>query len=149
LSQLQHDLGEIVQVGEGILVDQMGQPVYYEMLLNQDEYSYIVRNGLYAANTQLPFAQQHGIKLPTGITADGPTGAIEIKAAWKVMSAAELAEQPPRFHTRPAVIHDGTEVTVGLVGLHIYQRLGGFHQGVWATFSHVDNSPLVGQTPVP
>jgi hypothetical protein len=140
--RLKHDLGDTVQVDGGTLVDQAGQPVYYEMLLNQDEYNYIVRNGLYAANTQLAFAQQHGIVLPTGATSDGPTGSIEVKAAWKIMSPGDLATG--RFHTRPAVLVDGAQVTVGLVGLHIYQRVGGFDQGVWATFSQIDNSPSSG-----
>jgi hypothetical protein len=143
LDHLKHDLGETVQVCGGTLVDQTGQSVYYEMLLNQDEYNYIVRNGLYAADTQLAFAQQHGIVLPTGATSDGPTGSIEVKAAWKIMSPGDLATG--RFHTRPAVLVDGAQVTVGLVGLHIYQRVGGFHQGVWATFSQIDNSPLGAQ----
>jgi hypothetical protein len=142
LDQLKHDLRETVQVGDGTLVDQAGKPVYYEMLLNQDEYNYIVRNGLYAAETQLAFAQQHGIVLPTGATSDGPTGSIEVKAAWKIMSPGDLATG--RFHTRPAVLGDGAQVTVGLVGLHIYQRLEGFDQGVWATFSHIDNNPSSG-----
>jgi len=143
LDRLKHDLGEAVQVGGGTLVDQTGQPVYYEMLLNQDEYNYIVRNKLYAAHTQLAFAQRHGIVLPTGVTRDGPTGSIEVKAAWKIMSPSDLAAG--RFHTRPAVLVDGTQVTVGLVGLHIYQRVAGYHQGVWATFGHIYNSPLEGQ----
>jgi hypothetical protein len=140
LDHLKHDLGERVQVGGGTLVDQTGQSVYYEMLLNQDEYNYIVRNGLYAADTQLAFAQQRGIVLPTGATSDGPTGSIEVKAAWKIMSPGDLATG--RFHTRPAVLVDGAQVTVGLVGLHIYQRVEGFDQGVWATFGQIDNSPL-------
>ena len=140
LDQLKHDLGPTI--GDGTLVDQAGKPVYYEMLLNQDEYNYIVRNGLYAAETQLAFAKQHGIVLPTGATSDGPTGSIEVKAAWKIMSSGDLATG--RFHTRLAVLGDGAEVTVGLVGLHIYQRIEGFDQGVWATFSHIDNNPSSG-----
>jgi hypothetical protein len=146
LDHLKHDLGDTAQVGGGTLVDQTGQSVYYEMLLNQDEYNYIVRNGLYAADTQLAFAQQHGIVLPTGATSDGPTGSIEVKAAWKIMSPGDLAAG--RFHTQPAVLVDGARVTtVGLVGLHIYQRIEGFDQGVWATFSQIDNSPLEGTQP--
>jgi hypothetical protein len=140
LDQLKDDLG--ASIGDGKLIDQAGKPVYYEMLLNQDEYNYIVRNGLYAAETQLAFVQQHGIVLPTGATSDGPTGSVEVKAAWKIMSDGELIAK--RFHTRPAILGDGAEVTVGLVGLHIYQRIEGFDQGVWATFSHIDNNPSSG-----
>ncbi len=142
LDRLTHELRGTVQGDGRPLVDQAGKPVYYETLLNQDEYSYIVRNGLYAADTQLAFVQQHGIVLPTGTTSDGPTGSIEVKAAWKIMSKGDLDTE--RFHTRPAVLGDGAQVIVGLVGLHIDQRVQGFDQGVWATFSHIDNNPSSG-----
>jgi hypothetical protein len=58
------------------------------------------------------------------------------------MSQGDLDSE--RFHTRPAVLGDGPQVTVGLVGLHIYQRVERFDQGVWATFGHIDNNPSSG-----
>jgi len=138
----QHALDQINQAFGGQLFDQNGQPVYYEMLVNQDLYNYIVRYRLYAADSQLRHALQNGIKLPSGRSEDGETGTIEIKAAWKIMSAAELAQRPLRFHTMPAVLNGHHEVTVGLVGMHIHQRIAAFPQGVWATFGQIDNSPL-------
>ncbi len=138
-------LSTIHQTGGGILVDRAGKPVYYEICLNRDEFNYIVANKLYDAEAQLALARRDGIVLPAGPTRDyGPIGAIEIKAAWKVLTPAELAERPRRFHTAEAVLDDGTLATVGLVGMHVNQRVTGFTEGVWASFLQIDSAPLAG-----
>ena len=86
-----------VQADGGILIDRTGKPVYYEVRLNRDEFAYIVANKLFDAEAQLAFAREHGIVLPTGPSAQyGPVGAIEVKAAWKVLTPAEATERPPR-----------------------------------------------------
>ncbi|HEY1059291.1 MAG TPA: hypothetical protein VGE55_11235 [Limnobacter sp.] len=136
------NLTETQQAGGGVLVDQNGQTVYYEMLMNQTEFNYIVNNTLYEANAQNAFAKSTGIELPTN--------AVEVKPAWKVLSAAELAAKPVRFHTAQALLPgQSTPVTVGLVGLHVLVMPDNstFEQGFWATFQQVDNAPLQGSTP--
>jgi hypothetical protein len=143
-------LSEKTQVGGGILVDQTGQDVYYEIALNQSEYEYIVTNKLYDANAQYTFASTQGVGLPLGSTSTNPqtSGAIEVKAAWKVLSPAELSANPVRFHTAQALLPGATQpVTVGLAGLHIAQRAENMYQLVWATFSQIDNAPPFGPTP--
>jgi hypothetical protein len=141
----EHRLSTIHQTGGGVLVDRAGKPVYYEIRLNRDEFDYIVANRLYDAEAQLAVARREGIVLPAGPTRDyGPIGAIEIKTAWKVLTAAELAQRPRRFHTAEAVLEDGSRVMVGLVGMHLNQRVTGFTQGVWASFLQVDSAPLAG-----
>ncbi len=133
------------QAGGGHLVDHAGKRVLYEMLINRDEFNYIVENRLYDPQAQLAFAKAKGIVLPAGASPRyGPVGAIELKAAWKVLSAEELAQRPRRFHTAEAVLGDGSRATVGLVGFHLNQRVAGFAQGVWATFVQIDSAPLVG-----
>lgn len=134
-------LKDTVQAGGGVLYDQGGQPVYYEILMNQASFEYIMGNGLYDADQQYHFAANQGLALPTG--------AIEVKAAWKVLSASELAANPVRFHTAQAVLPDSqTPVTVGLVGMHIFQMpSAAFNQGFWATFAQADNAPLAGSSP--
>lgn len=130
-------LSETQQAGGGALYDQNGQVVYYEMLLNQTEFNYIVNNQLYQAQTQNQFAQKVGIELPTN--------AIEVKAAWKVLSAQEASAKPLRFHTAQAMVPgSNTPVTVGLVGLHVMVMPDNntFEQGFWATFQQLDNAPL-------
>jgi hypothetical protein len=133
------------QTGGSVLVDRAGRPVYYEMLINRDEFAYIVAHKLYDAAAQRAFANRHGIALPAGPTPEyGPIGTIEIKAAWKILSAAELAATPRHFHTAEAVLQDGARVTVGLVGMHLNQRVTGFTQGIWASFVQIDSAPLAG-----
>ena len=136
-------LNSITQAAGGTLYDLNGNPVYYEVAMDRDEYEYIVQNGLYNANTQITFAQTTDIVLPSGQTKYGQNGALEVKAAWKILTAAEI--KSGRFHTVQALI-PGTSavvpvpVTVGLVGFHMY--LPNIGQGVWATFAQVDNAPL-------
>jgi hypothetical protein len=49
-----------------------------------------------------------------------------------------------RFHTSPARIQGSQQpVTVGLVGMHIFQVIKAFDQGAWATFVHVDDAPML------
>jgi hypothetical protein len=130
-------LSEMLQVGGGVLYDQASQPVYYEMLMNQVSFDYVVGNALYNAQSQYQYANSTGIVLPPG--------SIEVKAAWKVLTAQESAAKPLRFHTAKALLPGGkTPVTVGLVGLHVFQMpSASFNQGFWATFQQVDNAPPV------
>jgi hypothetical protein len=141
-------LGKVHQAGGGILIDRLGKPVYYEMLMNRDEFTYIIVNKLYDAQAQLAFARSSGIVLPAGPTPQwGPIGAIEVKAAWKLLTEEERAQRPMRFHTAEAILEDGSTATVGLVGLHLNQRVAGFAQGLWATFVQIDSAPPRGARP--
>lgn len=132
----QKALDEFKQVGGGVLYDQNGQPVYYEMLINQINFDYIYSNQLYNAAQQNLHAAKQGIVLPSN--------AIELKAAWKVLSPQEAAP-PLRFLTAQALLPGSqVPVTVGLVGLHVFQMPSkDFAQGFWATFSQVDNAPTL------
>jgi hypothetical protein len=136
-------LDSIDQASGGVLYDLNGKPVYYEVSLNEDQYNYTVQNGLYNATTQATFGASNVIALPAGATSYGPTGAIETKAAWKILTPAEASSG--RFHTMMALVPGVTQpVTVGLVGFHIFQTLAGLSQGAWATFYQVDNAPVLG-----
>jgi hypothetical protein len=130
-------LDEIAQAGGGTLFDLNGYPVYYEVSMNEAQFNYIVQNGLYDANKQLAFAQNNVIILP-GST-ETAQAAVEIKAAWKVLTPAET--RSGHFHMVQALL-DGAQqpVTVGLVGFHFFLSNGG--QGAWATFAQVDNAPV-------
>lgn len=140
------DLSSIHQAfTDGWITAQNGQVTYYEVLLNIDEYNYIVANKLYDAGQQWQAVQAGtGIHLPDG-SAPGTVGAIEIKAAWlpltspaqytRFLTAAANVVDPSTGATRPAV--------VGLVGLHIIHKTQSAQQFVWATFEHVDNAPVL------
>ena len=142
-------LKSITQAGGGTLYDQQNQPVYYEIAMNADQYNYIQKNALYNAQTQLTFATSSTIALPGGKTEYGNESAIELKAAWKILTPAEIASK--KFHTAQAILPQtaavARPVTVGLVGLHIFQMVGASTQGMWATFAHDDNAPSLDMPP--
>lgn len=130
-------LDEIAQAGGGTLYDLNGNPVYYEVAMNEAQYGYIVDNKLYDANQQSSFAQTKVIALPGNTVGAGSS--VEIKAAWKILTAAEKSSG--RFHTTQALIQGSlTPVTVGLVGFHAFISRG--DQGGWATFAQIDNAPV-------
>ena len=132
-------LDETQQAGGGILIDQNGETVYYEMSMNETEFNYIVTNTLYEATQQNSFAKNTGIVLPPN--------SVEIKAAWKVLSPQEASAKPLLFHTTQATLpNNPNPVTMGLVGLHIMvvPSANNFNQGFWATFQHIGNAPLAG-----
>jgi hypothetical protein len=122
----------------------------YEILLNEDEFNYIVHNGLFNAGTQQSFVKSPGINLPDGTPAFsqyGDVGAIEIKAAWLELDDPSLYDD---FKTTVASVQypgdtEPHEVTVGLVGLHIIHKTALAQQFVWATFEHVGLNPTVQQ----
>jgi len=130
-------LDEIAQAGGGTLYDLSGNPVYYEVAMNEAQYHYIATNQLYDATKQASFAQTNVIALPGNTVGAGSS--VEVKAAWKILTAAE--KKSGRFHTVQAVL-DGsvTPVTVGLVGFHAFISRG--DQGAWATFAQIDNAPV-------
>jgi hypothetical protein len=135
-------LDGISQAGGGTLYDLNGNPVYYEVSMDKVQYDYIVQHQLYNAYKQVTFARDNVIILPGGVDAKTP-GAVEIKAAWKVLTDTE--KKSGRFHTIQALLGGSqTPITVGLVGFHAFIATGG--QGAWATFAQTDNAPI---QPVP
>jgi hypothetical protein len=81
--------------------------------MNKMQFDYITSNKLYNSNDQGAFIQKQNIALPVG--------SIELKAAWKILTPGEIASG--RFHTTRAYIAGLLQpVTVGLVGLHVFNR---------------------------
>jgi hypothetical protein len=130
-------LGDISQAAGGAIYDPSGNPVYYEVAMDEAQYNYIQQNGLYDANKQATFGQGNVISLPFGSTTTD--NSVEMKAAWKILTPAE--RKTGRFHTIEALIEGSkTPVTVGLVGFHVFIIRG--DQGAWGTFAQVDNAPV-------
>ena len=81
------------------------------------------------------------VDFPTDETGASGAGAIEIKAAWRIMTSDD---DTSRYFTQEAVIYDGSScetTTVGLVGLHIIRKVASSPKWIWATFEHEDNVP--------
>jgi hypothetical protein len=135
-----------LQAAGGVLTDQSGRWLRYEKLMNQDEYNYTIQNKLWSKAGQTAFknAGNTAINLPTG-----PTGAIEIKASWKVLTPAEISGK--RYFTTTATVYNTPNndpspgknpVTLGLVGLHIIHKTPQQTGFFWSTFEHVDNDTV-------
>jgi hypothetical protein len=144
--------GGIDQAVGGPLTDQNGRFVRYEKRVNMDEFNYLIANNLWNA------AGQGGatVSFPTGPNQNpgpcdggpcGPTGAMELKASWKVLNPQEIASK--RFYMRQAWVFNDeagdpspgkNPVTVGLVGLHIIHKTATQQTWFWSTFEQVDNT---------
>src|SRR5665213_1657258 len=152
--------GSIQEASGGWLTDRRGNLTYYEVHVDNDEYGYIIGNGLTRARNQVACANgPAGFSLPHGAGTTAATdyacngkvakygmnfGAIETKAAWIELpdpatwpnykiSVADI--YPPRGPVRHNVV-------VGLVGLHIIHKTPSAQQMMWATFEHVANDPV-------
>lgn len=147
----------------GWLTDQSGNQVWFERLTNRAEHEYITDPGnrlwTIAGQRNVATTASAGISLPSG-TQPGDSvqtwdqlGAIELKAAWRVLTGMSAAETA-RFHLAEAFIVDpstgdcSVEV-LGLVGLHIIHKTESFPNFAWATFEHVDNVPAAGHSEPP
>ena len=126
----------IRQAVGGWLTDQQGNPTYYSISVNEASYDYVTNNGFYNANT-----------VNAADAIDFPEGALEVKAAWRVLTSND---DHSRYHTMQAQVAEYDSkgaatgrthgAKVGLVGLHIVYRAPGFPQWSWATFEQVDNT---------
>lgn len=161
--------GDVLEAGGGVLVDQSGKVVQFDIRVNRTEWEFIVnQNDYWKTGTSLASLQpnlRRDYGLPPGDTPGGfPAakvseagkpgieGAMEVKAAWKELDDAEIAGGT--YFTRRFAIADPdlparggcAQRTMGLVGLHIlYQpALFGNPEWVWATFEHRGNVPTAG-----
>lgn len=161
--------GDVLEAGGGVLVDRNGRVVQFDIRVNRTEWEFIVnQNDYWKTGTSLAALKQNlrrDYSKPPGDTpggfpaaivsqdgAPGIEGAMEVKAAWKELTPAEIAGGT--YYTRTFAIDDPSlpkergceQRTMGLVGLHIlYQpALFGNPEWVWATFEHRDNVPTAG-----
>ncbi|WP_404423091.1 hypothetical protein [Thalassospira australica] len=163
-------LSAFVQSSGDILIDQAGNFILYDTRINDVAADYIRWNDLDTMQGRLAFAQSgQSVEFPMltlsagGKVADNSEllasdktwltpGAQLTKFAWRIMTDAADRK---RYYTRPARIAlaasdtlGGTpkclDVTVGLVGLHLVQRVksGNGDRWIWSSFEHADNAPL-------
>jgi hypothetical protein len=82
----------VEQAVGGVLTDQNGRFVRYEVRINQDEYNYLIKNELWSKDGQAKFTPP--VSFPDGPSEYGSIGAVEFKAAWKVLGEND---EPNRF----------------------------------------------------
>jgi hypothetical protein len=135
-------LRDMKQVVGGTLTDQHGHLARYEVRVNQTIFDAIVAKQYYNRAIQ---DQASAISLPTGV--------MEVKAAWREMTADDTQAIKARFFRRNAWVYTPASTPqpatcekgeVGLVGLHITQKTPKRPQWAWATFEQIDNVPPFG-----
>lgn len=127
-------LASVMQPVGGWLIDQHGNPTYYQIAIDKTSYDYVVANDLYNADVANEAKDL-----------DFPWGALEIKASWRILTGVD--DKSRYLHTTATVETydaDGktqgtTQATIGLVGLHVLNKPRGFPQWIWSTFEQVDN----------
>jgi len=134
------------------LTDQDGEIVRYEIKMNRDEFEYILKNDLWHRDgIEKIVTTGSGIELPAQKSAYGEVGAIEIKAAWRIIPETSRSYFEENYKVAHAKVFDPatggwTERDVALVGLHIIKKTPHSPQWVWATFEHRDNAPIEGDS---
>jgi hypothetical protein len=141
--------------------------VAYEAKVNRTEFDYANKNNLtkpdsgYTTLTNAPTKTrddlaQHGgicgtdpsiVSLPCGdaaVAGDAGEGAIEIKAAWRQLTAQEAVSgrfftQTVIFYTGPQFLANYNNAVYGLVALHIIHKTISFPAFVFASWEQVDN----------
>ncbi len=139
---------DIQQAFTGPLIDQNGEFVFYEIMIDPNETKYLCANSLYNINGQVAFAKANPnpkLNMPSGSSAIDDSGSFELKFAWRILKKGK--DDFSRFFTMPAVIMDQgpdgkqveRKVVVGLVGMHIGHKTASSPQWIWATFEQIDN----------
>lgn len=133
------------------LIDQSLNYAVYEVLFNQAQYNFIrgadsdPASWLYLVKN---LAAREPVSMPTS-TPPATQGALMVKAGWKILDPAK--DNPAHFYTVTAQVYDPLGKTcsaqsVGLVGLHLVQKLAAFPEWIWSTFEQVENVPASGTT---
>ena len=134
---------ETDQAFAGKLFDQNGEVVVYEVLMNKEEFDYVVENKLYNINGQLEFSKTNTeANFPKGNYEKGQLGATEIKLAWRILKDSD-PHKDRYFRDEGYIINETTgqpeKALLGLIGFHISQKTPTGKQWVWSTFEHIDN----------
>ena len=155
------ELDDFLNAARHPLIDRNNNFVLYEAKVNAEERDYICNNNLNSLVGQKVYTKNNVIDFPIAADSDG---AVEVKAAWRILAEEEMN----RFYSRrvtivvPAKNTHGKDdmripnIPVGLIGMHIVRKVKVFRDTtsksdrnrvtailpwMWATFEHVDNVP--------
>ena len=138
---------ENFQAFSGPLVDLNGKWVRYEVLVNHEEFDYLVDNELYNLDGQIAFSQKpvnNQVEFPVNV-GTSQHGAMEIKFSWKELGPGD--DRSRFYTTKVKVVTSEAQpqtktIDVGMVGMHISMRTESSPEWIWSTFEQVDNAPL-------
>jgi hypothetical protein len=136
------------------LVDQEGWYTLTHILIDPSEYRYIQGNGYFQGSKQASDYSKNGKLAPfprdgqgMGLPAWAQYGALEVKAAWRVLDPTEDQKIIPRYYTQWGYFMQPDGKTCqgptlfGLIGLHILRLTPSTGATwFWATFEQVDNT---------
>ena len=129
------------------LIDQNGNYVFYESILDPNQADYICKTGLLTRERREALARSHvGISFPVGTEGSNWSGSFSLKLAWKILDPTH-GDVFSRFYTVNARVLDLSstgrpvwrKVQVGLVGMHLVHKSQSAPERIWATFEQVDN----------
>lgn len=78
-----------------------------------------------------------GRDLCSDTSANLPSDLIEIKTAWRILSAGDDTSRYFTLETE----YEGASVLLGLIGFHLVQATPLHPEMIWTSFEHVDNNP--------
>lgn len=152
---------EPFQADDGVLESQGGSLVYYITMVN-DVYAYFLtgtkNGGITPKPTAFPTTQVELDKVVALASAHGTTFpdpealAVEVKSSWVEASTltstdgyiTTMATVPTYDTTDPKkwVPNGKKTVKLALVGMHVVGSTKGHPEMIWATFEHVNNTPV-------
>jgi hypothetical protein len=126
--------------------------VFYNLSVNQPAYNFITGCDLYKEQCGITLAPDLLNPTTTPIVdipvkypqLAFPEQSIELKTSWKILTPVELASN--NFYTTNGSVKSPeqeclTNVTLGLVGMHIVSKTPTHPEFIWATFEHKNNAP--------
>lgn len=125
------------------LIDQNRNYALFEIRYNELQYNFIVNNGLYLNKNLYNYQKKNGgaVTMPTSTATT--QGSILVKASWKSLTSED---DWSRYYVLNEMVYDPVskqciKQPMGLVGLHIAQKIDSFPQWIWSSFEQVDNVP--------
>ena len=130
--------------GGGVLIDQAGNPIYYESRANGLLYQNLAEGYQYNVPMDFPLGQCTTF-IDIGLNIVGEVGkqqdiapVVSVKLGWKILTDKDNARK--YFTMENVNLPQGSkEVNLGLVAMHIAIKEQRQAQWRWVTFEHVDN----------
>lgn len=125
------------------LIDQNQNYALFEIRYNKVQYDFIFNNNLFLKSDLVKYQIAHGDTIAMPKSTSSEEGSIMVKAAWRILTDSD---DKSRYYVIDELVYDpvtqsNIPQTMGLVGLHIAQKVGEFPEWVWSSFEQVDNVP--------
>ncbi|MFT7603838.1 MAG: hypothetical protein ACI8VT_001406 [Saprospiraceae bacterium] len=133
------------------LIDQSKNYTLFEMRYNETQYNFIrgkdrdSTSWFYFRKNLSNYLMDHNdsLEMPWSVAATNTYGALMVKAAWKELIDGE---DESLYYVINQEVYDPISKSLktkklGLVGLHLVQKLDKFKRWIWSSFEHRNNVP--------